>query len=202
MKPASTFRPDLMMAGMKVTVLLRLRFVMPFLVSGALFWIGLHRLLPVLKKSGDLTRKLGLLTARLETSEQTVREAEGEGLTFRCQGLRATLAGGESETGTWLQEVTEVARRFGWELRYEVGEVESHPAGGVEVLRIPVRLALRSASASTHPPGSYRRLVQVGDWIARSPRRADVLEATVNSVGGGVLEAVLAVRLWMIPPSP
>lgn len=202
MKPASRFRPGLMVAGMKVTVLLRLRFVMPFMISGALCWIGLHRLLPALKRSGDLTRNLGLLTARLETSEQTVREAEGEGLAFRCQGLRATLAGGESEIGAWLQEVKAVARRFGWELRYEVGEVESHPAGGVEVLRIPVRLALRSASASTNPPGSYRRLLQVGDWIARSPRRADVLEATVKSAGGGMLEAGLAVRMWMIPPSP
>ncbi len=202
MKPDGDSGPIRATAWTRASLYLRLRFVAPYLVAAGLFATGFERLRPVLRESADLAGHLGILVGRVEMSEQVLREAEREEVASLVEQLKEPLLGGETEIREWLKEAEFTARDLGWSLDHEVGEAERRSGGGVDLLEIPVRMVMRAATGGNRSGASRRAILRMGEWIARSERRADLLEMTVSAPKGGILEAAFTVHLWVVTPLP
>ncbi|MEN9676144.1 MAG: hypothetical protein RIS76_2040 [Verrucomicrobiota bacterium] len=180
----------------------RLRFVAPYWIAAGLLATGFGRLRPVLRESADLAGHLGNLVGRVEMSEQVLREAEREEVDSLVEQLKEPLWGGETEILDWLGDAESMARDLGWSLGHEVGEAERRSGEGVDLLEIPVRMVMRAATGGSRSGVSRRAILRMGEWIARSERRADLLEMTVSVPKGGILEAAFTVHLWVATPLP
>lgn len=188
----------LLSVGVRTWLCPRLRFLAPFLIAAGLLSTGLSRLRSVIRDSGRVTNDLGLLSARMESLDQAVRDADADQVPGRYESVYGSMRGGESEVATWLNATEADSRRLGLIVRQEVGDVESTRLDQIEVLQIPIRFYIRS----TPDPGGVvmpvRQFLQWVTSITRSERRADIIDLSVRSLEGGTLEAAVVVRLWVV----
>lgn len=176
----------------------RLRFVAPFLMAAGLLWTGFSRLNPVISESGRLARDLGLLSTRVGLADQLVRDADADGLSSRYRALCVSMKGGESEVVAWLGSAESAALNLGLTVRKEVGDAERRGPEGSDIHQIPIRFILRSRAGIDGAVKPVRRFLQFGEWIGRSPRRADILNVSIRVPEGGAPEGVIDVRIWVL----
>ncbi|MBL9175759.1 MAG: hypothetical protein JNL10_19605 [Verrucomicrobiales bacterium] len=194
--------PHSLVRGARIPAALRTRiaFLIPFLVSGTLVWVGIARMRPALRESAALSRSLATLLGRLETGDRDSREAGEEGLEVRVRTIHESWIRDVSELERWITEAVRTASAQGWQLRHEPGPIESPESGDLPVSSVTVHLTLRSA------PGigtkSLLDLLRVGDAITHTRNRPDLTELNVTAPTSGIAEAKLAIRFRTIPPSP
>ena len=179
----------------------RVRFVLPFLIAAGLLWTGFSRLRPALAQSTDLALQLARLTASVEQAEQTVRGAEAEQVESRVAGSREALMHDETEVDGWLRDIESTVRSLGWELKSEPGNAVSRRMGGIDLVRIPVRLVVRPASARDDEP-MYPALLRIGEAIIRDSRRVDLTGIAVRAPEGGLPDADFHIELWLVASDP
>ncbi|MBN8249658.1 MAG: hypothetical protein J0L84_19740, partial [Verrucomicrobia bacterium] len=124
----------------------RIRFIGPFLVAGLLGWAGVLRLRPALGATAQLARRQADGAQRVQALERQLREIEPNPPAEAGNALLESLHADPAGVVPWLSEAEREARRRGWILRSEVGEVSVRTLSGRDLVRVPVRFHLTPES--------------------------------------------------------
>jgi len=179
----------------------RARFLGPFLIAGLLGWSGILRLRPHLEATAELTRRQSEGAHRVQSLEQQLQEIESGGHLDWNDPLVQSLTGDPAGIVRWLSETERTARRLGWNLQPEIGDVGVQQLQGRQLLRVPVRLKLTPESPSTNA-SSFGRLIQFGAAVLQDSPAPKILGLSVVAAATGVSGCQLDVELRILPPIP
>ncbi|MFO1462108.1 MAG: hypothetical protein U1G08_22215 [Verrucomicrobiota bacterium] len=179
---------------------IRIAFLVPFLIAGAVVWLGIARMRPALRESAALSHHLATVLERLEAGDRDTRDAAFEDLESRIQRLRETWVRDLSEIERWIAEASQTATLQGWKLRHEPGPIESQDAEGLPVTRATVLLNLQPTAGTGGK--TLHQLLQFSEAIADTRLRPDLEELNVAAADPGIIEARMAIRFWTLCDSP
>jgi hypothetical protein len=182
------------------SVKLRLIFVLPFVVGGAVLWWSFQRFAPVQREADELAREVNGLDRETERLGSVGRRAEADSLAARAAAEREQLIGGEAALAEWLHDLQGAAAALALNAKAEFGTPESHAAGGLALAWVPVRIEIHPIVGAGDRRTAYQRLLEFCQYVATLPRRADLVELSVAGPDGGVVRATISLRLWATTP--
>lgn len=193
--------PSRPLARIRLWLWPRIRFIGPFLVAGLLGWFGMLRLRPALVATEDLARQQADGARRVQMLEGRLVELESLPELEVGELHPSSLHNDPEGVVAWLTAAEHEARRFGWALQSEIGEVGVRSLSGWELLNVPVRFHLTPAGGMTSGP-SFSRLLQWSEWIVRHPCRPEVLALSVTSGAAGPGKCRMDLELRCIARTP
>ena len=90
-------------------------FLVPFLIAGAVVWLGIARMRPALRESAALSHHLATVLGAFGGGDRDTRDAAFEDLESRIQRLRETWVRDLSEIERWIAEASQTATLQGLE---------------------------------------------------------------------------------------
>lgn len=169
-------------------------------IAGVLLWTSVSRLVRVRSESRDLTRRIAHLSGEIDVMRSQWPSSRTQQVASRIPAAEATLFQGPPAVAEWIESVRAAAIPLALETDFEfVGAHTQALNRAIAVMQTRLHIAPDRDSESVRP--SYNRLLELGQSIARHPKRLDVLELSVSGSSNSVGEATALIEVWSDTPS-
>lgn len=177
--------------------LFRVVVVVALIASLTLAWWALtQNLVPLQKRSRELTTALSHLSAEVDTLDRKWAPADAEQIRKQYQESHSQLFADEAALTAWLNHLAEQAEPLALEVKVDFGKSNPQTSPDEKLAVIPTTVSLEVHPTPGGAESPYQRLLLLGQQLAAEGKRADLAELDVFGGPSSITRAVLVFNLW------
>ena len=177
--------------------LFRLIVVVVLLGSMALAWWAFAvRLVPLEKRTRDLTSAVSRLSAEVDGLERRWSKEEAEEVRARYRELHTQLFADTAALQAWMTRLEEMAAPLSLQATVEFGTTAPQLTNDYKVAVIPANVSLEVRPVLNATESPYQRLLRLGQKLASEGKRSDLAEMTITGGPMSITKAELVFNLW------
>lgn len=164
-------------------------------IAGALLWSSVSRLARIRTESRDLSSRIAHLSGEIDVMRAQWPGTRTQHVADRLPVARTSLFEGPPAVAEWIESLRAAAIPLALETDFEfVGARTQAMERAVAVMQTRLRITPDRGAESPRP--TYHRLLELGQTIARHPKRLDILELTLRGSSNSVGEASALIEVW------
>lgn len=175
----------------------RLLLIPPIVGAFVLMWWSVQRLAPVLAEVKQASEEITRLSLEMDAMQGRLQEEGGaEEIEQGFTRAHSLLLPGRAGVEGWLRELQAAAIPMGLDLAITFGAPSTRNLTNHVVTVIPASLGVRIRQDAQDKGTPYRRLIDLTQYLSRTPHRVDLVFLSVQGGADSIDSAQLTVHLW------